>query len=82
MTSIPPTTTYEIEAPDECPECGAQVELVSPPIGYECRDCMREFTLAEVNDEGEVATDDVDTCQEVMTNGEICGRDLPCQYHG
>lgn len=77
MTSIPPTTTYEIEAPDACPECGAQVELVSPPIGYECRDCMQEFTLADV--------DELNTCQEVLTTGdragEVCGRDLPCRFH-
>jgi len=21
------------------------------------------------------------TCQEVKTDGEVCGRDLPCRYH-
>lgn len=23
----------------------------------------------------------VESCGEVMTNGEICGRELPCPYH-
>jgi len=24
---------------------------------------------------------DSGTCTEVMDNGEVCGRDLPCRYH-
>lgn len=24
---------------------------------------------------------DAGTCQEVKNDGEVCGRDLPCQYH-
>lgn len=29
------------------------------------------------------AADDVDagTCQEITNNGDVCGRDRPCQYH-
>lgn len=25
--------------------------------------------------------DDSDTCQVVKTDGEVCGRELPCPYH-
>jgi len=31
-----------------------------------------------------VAVEDIteaETCDVVMSNGEVCGRDLPCQYH-
>jgi len=26
--------------------------------------------------------DDVETCTVVKNDGEVCGRELPCQYHG
>ncbi|QLH80975.1 hypothetical protein [Halosimplex pelagicum] len=29
------------------------------------------------DDEG----DDAETCDEVKSDGEVCGRDLPCPYH-
>lgn len=34
----------------------------------------------EEND-GDEDADDADTCQVVKGDGEVCGRDLPCQYH-
>lgn len=72
MTAIPPSTTYEIEQPDESPCCEADLVLVSPPIGYECRECYTTYTLDTVDD---------DTCQVVKTDGEVCGRDRPCRFH-
>lgn len=26
--------------------------------------------------------DAADTCEAVKSDGEVCGRELPCQYHG
>lgn len=42
-------------------------------------------TLSEVvieeSAESEAEADESDTCTEVMSSGEVCGRDRPCQYH-
>lgn len=73
MTQIPPTTAYEIDRPDASPCCDAPLELVSPPLGYECRECLAEYSLP--------AVDESELCETVMDNGEVCGRELPCQYH-
>lgn len=79
MTRIPPTTTYQIEQPDRSPCCETDLVLVSPPIGYECRECGETYTLATG------AADDDGTCTVELTSGqragEPCGRDLPCRFH-
>ena len=31
--------------------------------------------------EFERVDEDAETCDEVKDDGEVCGRDLPCQYH-
>lgn len=72
MTDILPTTVHAMEANDRSPCCDAQLVLSSPPNGYECRECLERYDLN---------SDEPDTCQNVQGNGEICGRDLPCQYH-
>ncbi len=45
-------------------------------------------TLAERYDtdvdallEGEADSDDASTCDTVKSDGEVCGRELPCPYH-
>lgn len=38
-------------------------------------EAVREFFEREYGD------DTVGTCQEVKTDGEVCGRELPCPYH-
>ena len=30
----------------------------------------------------EVEAEDVETCKEVKSDGEVCGREKPCPYHG
>lgn len=75
MTKIPPTTTYQIDQPDTSPCCDAPLDLVSPPIGYECRECMQTYHKP-ANVDGTT-----DTCDTVMSSGDVCGRELPCQYH-
>lgn len=30
---------------------------------------------------GEPDTDDLATCEAVKSDGEVCGRELPCRYH-
>lgn len=69
MTAIPPTTTYQIEQPDESPCCGADLVLVSPPIGYECRECGETYTLDEAGGED---TDEI--CGAELASGGICER--------
>ena len=83
MTYIPPTTALDIDADDNCPECDARLSLVSPPHGYECDGCGREYHIEGDSSDGgdEAAQNGAETCQVKMTNGEICGRDKPCQYH-
>lgn len=76
MTHIPPTTAIDIDADDNCPECDAALELVSPPHGYECRDCGREYHIGAEDDSGEAGT-----CETELSAGGICGRELPCPYH-
>lgn len=35
------------------------------------------------SDRFEIVDDDsAETCQTVQTNGDVCGRELPCPYHG
>jgi hypothetical protein len=35
-----------------------------------------------VDDDTDAETDsDAETCQVVKTDGEVCGRELPCPYH-
>lgn len=34
-----------------------------------------------VDPEAIVAGEEADTCQAVTNDGEVCGRELPCQYH-
>ncbi|QLG62827.1 hypothetical protein [Halorarum salinum] len=71
MTDVLPTTVHNLERDDRSPCCDAQLVLVSPPNGYECRECYERYDL----------DDGPDQCQTVMDNGEVCGRDRPCQYH-
>jgi len=97
MTTVPPTTIYEVEQPDASPCCDAPLTLTSPPLGYECRECMREYALSETADASNDsdadtdvnASDDTDT----DVDGEICGAELTaggtcdrlaaeCPYHG
>ena len=80
MTYIPPTTALDIDADDNCPECDARLSLVSPPHGYECDGCGREYHIEGDASDGGDETDSA-TCETVMSNGEVCGRELPCQYH-
>lgn len=84
--AVPPTTIYETAMPDRSPCCDARLVLTSPPLGYECRECMREFNLADGTEQGERETDDdADTCPVELTSGErageVCGRDRPCRFH-
>lgn len=52
-----------------------------PPSISDQLDLGADAVLAdELQSESE--DDDPDTCEVEMTNGEVCGRDLPCQYHG
>ncbi len=32
--------------------------------------------------EEDVSVDEVETCEEVKSDGEVCGREKPCPYHG
>jgi len=41
--------------------------------GGEMEDVVREFLG--------VPADDPETCQVVKSDGEVCGRNLPCPYH-
>ena len=58
MTKINPTTAYQVEQPDESPCCGVPLELVSPPLGYECRECGEEYTLDTAHGEQDYPTND------------------------
>lgn len=40
-----------------------------------------EDSPSRQQDDDSVDDDDVETCDVVMSNGEICGRELPCGYH-
>lgn len=43
----------------------------------------REDTSAAPSSDVEESdeSDDTGTCQEIKSDGEVCGRDLPCGYH-
>lgn len=89
MTRIPPTTAIDLSRTDRSPCCDADLVLSSPPDGYECRECTDTYRIGASDgvesdtseDEGETTSDDAETCETVMTSGEVCGRELPCPYH-
>lgn len=35
----------------------------------------------DTDDEADAADETAETCDVVKTDGEVCGRDLPCPYH-
>lgn len=37
--------------------------------------------LKEVQDDVFEPVEDVETCDEELDSGEVCGRELPCRYH-
>jgi len=71
MTTILPTTVDAMEGDERSPCCDAPLILVSPPQGYECRECTERYDLQ----------DGPETCDTVKGDGEVCGRELPCPYH-
>lgn len=44
---LPPTTANDLDANSLSPCCNTRLELSSPPHGYECRNCMKEYDLSE-----------------------------------
>ena len=36
---------------------------------------------SNVFEEDDSSSDEVETCEEVKSDGEVCGRPLPCPYH-
>lgn len=81
MTDVQPTTVYELERKDRSPCCDAQLVLASPPNGYECRECYESYNLSDGAASPESEPSEETECPEVMTNGDVCGRERPCQYH-
>jgi len=77
-----PYTEATIHADEECidgparPIADSTVESVEDELDF-CGECVGN--ASDSGDGGE--PDNADTCQEVMDNGEICGRDRPCRYH-
>jgi hypothetical protein len=43
---------------------------------------VADIRVDEQTDAGTTDGDESDTCEVVKTDGEVCGRDLPCPYHG
>lgn len=84
MVRVPPTTSQSVAPDDRSPCCDADLIYVSPPRGYECRECGERYTSTET-DADEMSESDGGTCTETLTSGtragEPCGRDLPCPYH-
>lgn len=58
------------------------VAEVSDPSHWEESD---DFEIVESDDEPEGSEEDTDdepeTCEVVKSDGEVCGRELPCAYH-
>lgn len=70
---------------DRSPCCDTRLRLASPPLGYECVECLQPFDLdakpgADADPDGSEG-EGADTCEETKNDGEVCGRDRPCQYH-
>lgn len=42
---------------------------------------VSDLRVGEETDDGPTGGDESGTCTEVKTDGEVCGRDLPCPYH-
>ena len=38
-------------------------------------------TLVELGFLDELPDDEPETCEEIKTDGEVCGREKPCPYH-
>lgn len=62
---------------EKIPHGNLEVDTVSEPYEED------EETTEEDEDEeaGKEEEDAVATCQEVKSDGEVCGRERPCPYH-
>lgn len=78
MPDVQPTTVQNLERGGRSPCCDAPLDRASPPNRYECRECLEQYDLSE-DDEG--SDDESGTCDVVKSDGEVCGRELPCRYH-
>jgi len=71
-----------IHADEECidgqarPIADSTVEAVEADLDF-CGECVGNGSKSDDGGEPEAES----TCEVVMNNGEVCGRDLPCSYH-
>jgi len=85
MVQILPTVAREIEqGPSPC--CDAPLVYVSPPDGYECRECGEAYVVSDDGTEDDVDEGgDPEHCQVELSSGdragEMCGRERPCRFH-
>lgn len=47
----------------------------------EQRGWLRGYAAAHDCDPDDLLVDDTPTCETVKSDGEVCGRELPCPYH-
>lgn len=64
---------------DCCPEPSRPIAAasVSTDAGF-CDECTGRGSSSSESSE---SADDADTCEVEKSDGEICGRELPCRYH-
>lgn len=61
-------TTYAVDS-DGIVDCPADVADTVAAVLAEAHDCDVDTLLAD------------ETCDTVKSDGEVCGRELPCPYH-
>jgi len=64
------TTTYAVDS-DGVVECPADEAAHVADVLADTHDVAADTLLA----------DSADTCDTVKSDGEVCGRERPCQYH-
>jgi hypothetical protein len=72
---------YDRMNPVECPDHEIYENFVVGLIGSSERS-FDEFIGEEVNEKFVAYRDNSGNCEEKLNSGEVCRRDLPCQYHG
>ena len=60
----------------------AQAERLADRYGLDVQTIQVDESADAPSDAAESDGDtDAETCDTVMNNGEVCGRELPCPYH-
>lgn len=72
----PPRIALDVDGEHVAPNDDGSYDLPDDSEGW-----LERFAAANGVDADDLRVDETATCDVVKSDGEVCGRELPCQYH-